>query len=241
MAKQKMIKNSDKYIEDNREKIIEELNNGTRKFLQMQTLAKYNININPKTLKYYHDTKHEEITTPLKLEPTLEPIIEQQATQEQLEPMPYIEATGEQTQQDEDEELTEAIEQEPEAIPTTETHRMIATMIKEYSKNYIVVMEDKPMTEEEEIHLQDAKNYLSFWSRDKTTNEEEPPTQPPTPTHTNESGEWEETMTAEELKQILEQDEITDEDKNKLTIYLRKKKNKRKRNLLREIRDKFEF
>ena len=63
----------------------------------------------------------------------------------------------------------------------------------------------------------------------------------PTPTTTNESGEWEEPMTAEELKNILEQDEITDEDKNKFTIYLRKKKNKRKRTLLREIRDKFEF
>ena len=38
-----------------------------------------------------------------------------------------------------------------------------------------------------------------------------------------------------------EQDEITDEDKNKVTIHFRKKKNKRKRNLLREIRDKFNF
>ena len=47
-------------------------------------------------------------------------------------------------------------------------------------------------------------------------------------------------MTADSLKYILTQSEITDEDKHRLTIYLGKKnKNKRKRNLLREIREKF--
>ena len=71
----------------------------------------------------------------------------------------------------------------------------------------------------------------------------EPPTEPPTPTTTNENIDEDEgdNMTAEDLKRILEQDGITDEDKQKLTIYLRKKKNKRKRNLLREIREKFKF
>ena len=60
--------------------------------------------------------------------------------------------------------------------------------------------------------------------------------EPPTPTIANESSDDEgESMTAAVLNKILGQDEITDEDKERLKIYLRKKKNKRKRNLLREI------
>ena len=55
MQRQRLVRNSDKHIEGTREKLIDALNNGTRKFLQMRTLAKYNINIDPKTLKYYHD------------------------------------------------------------------------------------------------------------------------------------------------------------------------------------------
>ena len=35
--------------------MIDELSNRTRKYIQMRTLAKYNINIDPKTLKYYND------------------------------------------------------------------------------------------------------------------------------------------------------------------------------------------
>ena len=110
MNRQKLIRNSDKYIEDNRDKIIEELNNGKRKFLQIQTLKKYNINIDPKTLQYYHDTGKRR---------------KDKTIQE------YIEAFEEmKNKSEEEEELTEAIEQEPEAMPTTETHRMMATMIK---------------------------------------------------------------------------------------------------------------
>ena len=90
-------------------------------------------------------------------------------------------------------------------------------------------MDEKPKEEED--------NNFKTWSTDKIAEVVEPTT----PTLTSDSGEWEEAMTAEDLKRIFEQDEITDEDKQKLTIYLRKKKNKRKRNLLREIRDKFNF
>ena len=53
--RQRLIRNSDKHIEGTREKLIHDLNNGTRKYLHMRTLAKYNINIDPKSLKYYHD------------------------------------------------------------------------------------------------------------------------------------------------------------------------------------------
>ena len=113
---------------------------------------------------------------------------------------------------------------------------MMATMIKEYAKKYIEEVEEKPKTEEDN-NLEDATNYFKTWSTDKIAEVVEPTT----PTLTSDSGEWEETMTAEDLKRILEQDEITEEEINKLAIYLRKKKNKRKRNLLREIREKFKF
>ena len=53
--RQRLIRNSDKHIEGMREKLIHDLNDGTRKYLHTRTLAKYNINIDPKTLKYYHD------------------------------------------------------------------------------------------------------------------------------------------------------------------------------------------
>ena len=125
MAKQKMIRNSDKYIEDNRDKLIEELKDGRRKFLQMAILAKYNININPKTLKYDHDAGEKQ------------PKIEEEAKEEET--------------------ITEAIEQEPEAIPPTEAHRMMATMIKQYAKEYIEAMEEKPKTEED-TNSEDATN-----------------------------------------------------------------------------------
>ena len=225
MAKQKMIKNSDKYIEDSREKIIEELNNGTRKFLQMQTLAKYNININPKTLKYYHDTKHEEITNTLKLEPKQEATREQQPTQEPREPIPYIEAFEKPPQaqpepepeEEEEDILTEAIEQEPEKIPTTEAHRMMANMIKEYAKEYIEQMKEEP----------------------ETPTPTEPPT--PTPTQTNESEEWDESMTAETLKEILERGAIHGDEKSKILLYSRRRKNKKKRILIKQIRELFNF
>ena len=162
----------------------------------MTTLAKYNININPKTLKYYHDRKHEEVTKTLTIEPTPEATQEQPTRQEQPEPTSYIEAMGKETHEEEEETLTEAIEQEPEAIPTTEAHRMMATMIRQYAKKYREEMEEKPKTEEDK-NLEDATNYFKTWSTDKIEQVE-----PTTPTPTNDSGEWEEAMTAEELQKI---------------------------------------
>ena len=55
MERNKMIRNSDKYVEDNRGKMIEDLNSGKRKYVHTKTLDKYGISINPKTLQYYHN------------------------------------------------------------------------------------------------------------------------------------------------------------------------------------------
>ena len=121
----------------------------------MATLDKYSININPTTLKYYHDKPIEEPTN-------------------------------------------EIIMEEPTNEPTT------------------------PMT----------------------TPTDEPATEPPTPTTSNDNFDEEqdkvgESLRAHELTLILELSEITDEDKSRIQKYLKRRKNKRKRTLVREIRDKF--
>ena len=54
----KLVTNSEKYIEANRGKIIDDLNSGKRKYVQMTTLKKYGINIDPNTMKYYYDTNN---------------------------------------------------------------------------------------------------------------------------------------------------------------------------------------
>ena len=47
--------NTDKYIEQKREALINGLNEGNNKFIHIKTMLKYKININPETLKYYYD------------------------------------------------------------------------------------------------------------------------------------------------------------------------------------------
>ena len=48
-------------------------------------------------------------------------------------------------------------------------------------------------------------------------------------------------MSVQELTLILELREITYEDMTRIQKYLKRKKNKRKRAIIREIRDKFYF
>ena len=40
VERQKLIRKGDKYIEDNRDKLVNDLNNGTRTFVQYKTLLK---------------------------------------------------------------------------------------------------------------------------------------------------------------------------------------------------------
>ena len=50
-----------------------------------------------------------------------------------------------------------------------------------------------------------------------------------------------ESMSADMLKLILKQDMITDEDKSRILSYSKKKKNRKKRILMRCIRARFQF
>lgn len=54
VQRRRMVNNSEKYIENNRNKIIDDLNSGKRKYLHIKTLKKYEIAIDAKTMKYYH-------------------------------------------------------------------------------------------------------------------------------------------------------------------------------------------
>ena len=51
----RLVRNSAANIENVRDKLIEQRNSGERKFAHLRTLAKYRINIEPTTLKYYYD------------------------------------------------------------------------------------------------------------------------------------------------------------------------------------------
>ena len=51
--KRRIVRNSEEYIDKNQQKIIDELNNKTRKFVHVKTLEKYNIKYDPIRLKYY--------------------------------------------------------------------------------------------------------------------------------------------------------------------------------------------
>lgn len=42
-------------VDEERERIINDLNTGKKKFCRLETMAKYNINIDTQTLTYYHD------------------------------------------------------------------------------------------------------------------------------------------------------------------------------------------
>ena len=70
--RQKLIRNSDKYIEDTRDKWVDDLNNGVKKFVHFKKLLKYKINIDPKTLKYYYNSEAEtpEVGSPRKGTPS---------------------------------------------------------------------------------------------------------------------------------------------------------------------------
>ena len=61
IEKQSIRRNSDTFIEQHRDKLTDDLNNGKRKFLQRNTLAKYDITQDKKSLKYYHNTVNDSI------------------------------------------------------------------------------------------------------------------------------------------------------------------------------------
>ena len=83
VERRKLIRNSDKYLEDNRDTLITDLNNGTKKFVQYKTLLKYKINIDPKTLKYYYNS---EARTPSETTTEEEPQQDQEPKQSQQDP-----------------------------------------------------------------------------------------------------------------------------------------------------------
>ena len=148
------------------------------------------------------------------------------------------------TDEEEQEQITEAIEQEPETIPTTEAHRIMATMIKEYAKEYIDKMDEhqsKDITdntlinERQTIDIIDNTLINENQNNDITDNIVSISEQ----YEDKQSDEYEESMTSDMLRSILEQYAISDEDKHRINLYSKRKKNKKKRALIRAIRERF--
>ena len=52
-AKRRLLYNSEPYINQNRQKLVDSLNNGTKRWINEKVIIKYNILRNEKTLKYY--------------------------------------------------------------------------------------------------------------------------------------------------------------------------------------------
>jgi len=173
--RQKLIRNSDKYIEDTRDKLVDDLNNGVSKFVQSKTLLKYQINIDPKTLKYYYNSEAKTLPTS--------------------------------ASSSEDEQLEQAKQKEQE----------------QHNKEELYKQEEQVKQEPESASH----------------------TEPNTPKHDN--GEDADTsennygLTVDVLKAMLNQDAINEDDMNKIITYPQKKRNKKKRTLIRRLRDKFKF
>ena len=55
VERRRLVMNSDKYINANRQKLIDDLNSGKQKFITEAMKNKYFLARNPKTLEYYYD------------------------------------------------------------------------------------------------------------------------------------------------------------------------------------------
>ena len=198
VERQKLIRNSDKYIEDNREKLINDLNNGTRKFVHYKTLLKYKINVDPKSLNYYYNS---EARTPS--ETTTE------GEEEQGQEQPQHEQEQEQEQQQEEQEQQQEGQQQSQHEQQQEEQQHEQEQEQEQPQQEQQQEQEQPQQEQEQEQEAEA--------------------------------EEEGNITIDTLKAILEQNEISENDKNKIITYPQQKKNKRKKKLIKQIREWFKF
>jgi hypothetical protein len=202
--RQKLIRNSDKYIEDTRDKLVDDLNNGVRKFIHFKTLLKYKINIDPKTLKYYYNSeaKTPEVGSPRKGTPSLG----------------LPEASSSEDERQEQHNKEELYEQEEQV---------------QHNKENLYEQEEQEQHNKEELYepLEQAK-------QEQEESESASHTEPSTPKHDNGEANF---LTVDVLKAMLEQDAINEDDMNKIITFPQNKRNKKKRTLIRRLRDKFKF
>ena len=158
IKKQSFRRNSDNFIDKHRDKLIDDLNSGKRKFLQLTTSAKYNIKRDKKTLNYYHN----------------------------IQELPTI-----------DEKLDEPI-------------------------NFIA---DQTEAIVDDINLIDDKTEAIV--DDINSNES--------------LADGNQGMSIDMLKAMLKQEYLSDEDRTRILLYSQKKKNKKKRILIRCIFSRFHF
>ena len=152
IERQSIRRSSDSFIEQHRAKLIDDLNTGKRKPLQLTTSAKYNISHDKKTLKYYHNVVNDNIQDLTK--------------------------------------IGENFDDEPAEIKVME------------NQSEVVVVDDiNSMENQTEAIVDDNQDERSDGLG--------------------------ESMSADMLKLILKQDMITDEDKNRIIAYSKKKRTER--------------
>ena len=201
IERQKLKRNSDQYIEENRNKIIDALNDGTRNFIQLRTIAKYKINIDPKTLKYYYNKDNTSYYNKEIYEAFTHTNDERQKQQdEQQDEQPQQDEQLDEQQQQDEQQLDEQQQDEQQKQEQSDNQPQQNEQQKEEQSDHIDSQEDNQQDEEQNDN-----------------------------------------MTIDILRSILEQSEIGKYDKIKILTYPHKKRNKKKRILIRQIRDRFNF
>ena len=110
-------------------------------------------------------------------------------------------------------------------------------------------MPEVSSSEEEWQEQHNKEELYEQEEQDKQQQQEEPEsashTEPKTPKHDNgedaDTSENDYGLTVDVLKAMLNQDAINEDDMNKIITYPQKKRNKKKRTLIRRLRDKFKF
>ena len=99
--RRELLTNSEKYKEDFRNQLIENLNSGSTRYITCKTANKYKIALNPETLKYYYAGK--------------DPLVKEELKFNIIQPEPIIDLTVENII-DVSQELTDIIAQSEELI-----------------------------------------------------------------------------------------------------------------------------
>ena len=224
IERQKLKRNSDQYIEENRNKLIDALNDGTRKFIQLRTIAKYKMHIDPKTLKYYYNKDNTSYYNK-EIYEAFTHTNDEQTPQDEQQDEQQKQERSEQPQQDEqldEQQKQEQPEQQLDEQTPQDEQQQDEQQKQEQSDNQPKQqLDEQPQQNEQQKEEQSDHIY----SQEDSQQDEE----------------QNDNMTIDILRSILEQSEIGKYDKIKILTYPHKKRNKKKSVLIRQIRDCFKF
>ena len=242
-GRRKLIRNSDKYIEDNRDGLIEALDKGTKKFIQLRTLAKYKINIDPKTLQYYHNKDNTSyynkeiyetltnITENVNITMTSEnSSLNENMQQEQEQPEQPQQEQQQDSQQDEQQDSQQ--DEQPDSQQDNQQDEQPKQPEQQQPDNQQDEQPDSQQDEQPDSQQDEQPKQPEQQPDEQQDSQQE---------DSQEDEEQNDNITVDVLRSILEQSEIGENDKTRILTYPHKKRNKNKRVLIRQIRDRFKF